>query len=256
MATLLDIIDTTNEPNILAQLTDDKEYYGGVGKNYLSNSDIGVLLNNPQDFGKEREDNKAFMDGRYFHQLILEPEKAKEMPFVDVSTRTTKEYKSFCETNNLPFCMLRKEQEEIQNLVNIINGNIAFYDEIYKSGNKYETPAIGMIQGMWWKGKADIVTDNAVIDLKTTSDIHKFKYTAKSYNYDSQCYIYQELFGKPLVFYVIDKGTGVLGIFRPTEDFVIGGQIKVGKAIEVFNKYFGTKPTDDIVNYYIDEYLL
>jgi hypothetical protein len=152
--------------------------------------------------------------------------------------------------------MLQKEQEEIQNLVSIINGNIAFYDEIYKSGNVYETPAVAEIQGMMWKGKADIVTDNAVIDLKTTSDIHKFKYTAKSYNYDSQCYIYQELFGKPLVFYVIDKGTGVLGIFRPTEDFVKGGEIKVGRAIEVYNKYFSSTPSDDIVNYYIDEYLL
>jgi hypothetical protein len=240
----------------LEALKDDFQYYNGIGKNYLSNSDIGTLLTNPQDFGKPREDNKAFMDGRYFHQLILEPEKAKLVPAVDVSTRTTKEYKSFCETNNLPFCMLKKEQEEIQGLVNIINGNIAFYDEIYKDGNQYETPAIGEIQGMMWKGKADIVTDNAVIDLKTTSDIHKFKYSAKAYNYDSQCYIYQELFGKPLVFYVIDKGTGVLGIFRPTEDFVKSGEAKVGRAIEVYDKYFGENPSDEIVNYYIDEYLL
>ena len=245
-----------NKSELLTLLRDDNQYYNGIGKNYLSNSDIGVLLNNPQDFGKTREDNKAFMDGRYFHQLILEPEKAKEMPAVDVSTRTTKEYKLFCEDNNLPFCMLKKEQDEIQNLVSIINGNIAFYDEIYKAGNFYETPAVGTIQGRMWKGKADIVTDNAVIDLKTTSDIHKFKYTAKQYNYDSQCYIYQELFGKPLVFYVIDKGTGVLGIFRPTEEFVKGGEIKVGRAIEIYDKYFSAYPSDDIVNYYIDEYLL
>ena len=244
------------ELEIITELRDDYQYYKGVGKHYLSNSDIGVLLSNPQDFGKDREDSKAFMDGRYFHQLILEPDKAKEMPSVDVSTRTTKEYKAFCEDNNLPFCMLKKEQDEIQGLVNIINGNIAFYDEIYKAGNLYEAPAVGEIQGMMWKGKADIVTDEVIIDLKTTSDIHKFKWTAKAYNYDSQCYIYQQLFGKPLVFYVIDKGTGVLGIFRPTEDFVKGGEIKVGRAIEVFNKYFGSKPTDDIVNYYIDDYLL
>jgi hypothetical protein len=64
------------------------------------------------------------------------------------------------------------------------------------------------------------------------------------------------LFGKPLVFYVIDKVTGVLGIFRPTEYFVKGGEVKVGRAIEVFNKYFGSSPTDDIANYCIDEYLL
>jgi hypothetical protein len=244
------------ELEIITQLRDDKEYYSGVGKNYLSNSDIGTLLSNPQDFGKPREDNKAFMDGRYFHQLILEPEKAKETKFVDVSTRTTKEYKAFCEDNNLPFCMLKKEMVDIENLVKIINANITFYDEIYKDGNQYEVPAVGEIQGMMWKGKADIVTNDAVIDLKTTSDIHKFKWSAKAYNYDSQCYIYQQLFGKPLVFYVIDKGTGVLGVFRPTDDFVKGGEEKVGRAIKVFNKYFSKTPTDDIANYYIDEYLL
>jgi hypothetical protein len=256
MATLLEILDVTNEPNVLEILLNDKEYYSGIGKNYLSNSDIGTLLSNPQDFGKPREDNKAFMDGRYFHQLILEPEKAKDTPFVDVSTRTTKEYKAFCETNNLQFCMLRKEMDEIERLVKVMNGNIAFFEQIYREGNKYEIPAVAQIQGMAWKGKADIVTEDSVIDLKTTSDIHKFKYSAKAYNYDSQCYIYQQLFGKPLVFYVIDKVTGVLGIFRPTDDFVKGGEAKVGRAIEVFKKYFGSNPTDDIANYCIDEYLL
>jgi hypothetical protein len=242
--------------NILEILTDDKEYYSGVGKNYLSNSDIGTLLSNPQDFGKPREDNKAFMEGRYFHQLILEPDKAKDTPFVDVSTRTTKEYKAFCEANNLPFCMLKKEMDDIEQLVKIMSGNIAFFEQIYKSGNKYEVPAVSEIYNMKWKGKADIVTDEMVIDLKTTSDIHKFKYSAKSYNYDSQCFLYQQLFGKPLVFYVIDKVTGVLGIFRPTSEFVKGGEVKVWRAIEVFNKYYGENTTDDIANYCIDEYLL
>lgn len=245
----------TNE-EIISLLRDDREYYGGIGKQYLSNSDIGVLLNNPQDFGKTREDNKAFMDGRYFHQLILEPEKAVVMPFVEVSSRNTKEYKNYCEENNLPFCMLKKEMDEIQGLVRIIKGNIAFYDELYRAGNQFEVPQIGEIQGMMWKGKADILTEDSVIDLKTTSDIHKFKYNAKGYNYDSQCYIYQQLFGRPLIFYVIDKTSGVLGIFRPTEDFVKSGEAKVGKAIQVYNKYFSSTPTDDIVNYYIDEYLL
>lgn len=240
---------------ILELLKDDREYYGGIGKNYLSNSDIGILLDNPKNFGKPREDNKAFMDGRYFHQLILEPEKAVLTKFVDASTRTTKLYKDFCEDNNLPFCMLKKEMEDIEGLVSIINANITFFDEIYKEGNEYEVPAIKEIQGMMWKGKADIITDNSIIDLKTTGDIDKFKWNAKKYNYDSQCYIYQELFGKPLVFHVIDKTTGRLGIFRPTEEFVKGGEVKVGKAIEIFNKYFGDNPTDDIVNYYIDEFL-
>jgi hypothetical protein len=240
---------------IIESLKDDYEYYNGVGKEYLSNSDIGTLLTNPQNFGKPREDNKSFMEGRYFHQLMIEPEKAKDVKFVDVTTRNTKEYKNYCETHNLPFCMLKKEVEEVQHLVSLMKGNITFYDEIYREGNQYELPSVGEIQGMMWKGKADIVTADCIIDLKTTSDINKFKWSAKAYNYDSQCYIYQQLFGKPLVFYVVDKETGQLGVFRPTENFIKGGEVKVARAIEVYNKYFGENPTDDIINYYIDETL-
>jgi len=241
--------------NIIETLKNDAEYYGGVGKNYLSNSDIGILLSNPNDFGKPREDNKAFAEGRYFHQLLIEPEKAKDVWFVDASSRNTNIYKDFVKAHELDFCMLQKEVEDIRALASTMKGNIDFYDEIYRDGNVYEQPAVGEIQGMMWKGKADIVTEDSIIDLKTTSDIQKFKWSAKAYNYDSQCYIYQQLFGKPLVFYVIDKGTNQLGIFRPTENFIKGGELKVARAIEVYNKYFGENPTDDIINYYIDETL-
>lgn len=240
---------------IIDKLTDDREYYSGIGKNYLSNSDIGALLNNPMEFGKPREDNKNFAEGRYFHQLLLEPEKAMMTPYVDVSSRLTKEYKNFCEDNNFPFVLLKKEMDDIERLVSIMKGNIQFYDDIYNSGNQFEVPAIGEINGAMWKGKADIVGPEYIIDLKTTSDIHKFRYSAKSYNYDSQCYIYERLFGRILAFYVIDKGTGQLGIFKPTESFLRSGEAKVAKAVEVYNKYFAENAPDSIANYYISDTL-
>lgn len=240
---------------IIEQLRDDNNYYGVLGKQYLSNSDVGTLLNNPQGYGKSRPDSKNLLEGRYFHQLLIEPEKAQAIPFVDVTTRTTKEYKNYCEENNLEMCMLKKEKEDIERLVSVMKRNITFYDEIYREGNVFETPAITEIQGLMWKGKADILTSDSIIDLKTTADIQKFKYSAKAYNYDSQCYIYQTLFGKPLVFYVVDKATAQLGIFRPTEEFVRGGEAKVIRAVEVYQKYYGANPTDDIVNHYIEDTL-
>jgi hypothetical protein len=62
--------------DIIETLRDDREYYHGVGRNYLSNSDIGTLLNNPRQFRKPKEDNKSLAEGRYFHQSMIEPEKA------------------------------------------------------------------------------------------------------------------------------------------------------------------------------------
>jgi hypothetical protein len=241
--------------NILEVLKNDDEYYRGVGKNYLSNSDIGVLLSNPQDYGKVRYDDKSLAEGRLFHQLLIEPEKAVNIHQIDASSRTTKAYKEYIEEKKLQFCLLTKEVEEITALTKKMSGNIQFYDDIYRDGNQYEVPMIGVIQGHEWKGKADIVCNDMLIDIKTTSDINGFKWSAKKYNYDSQCYIYQKLFDKPLAFYVIDKTSGQLGIFRPSENFIKNGETKVARALEVWYKYFGSSPTEDIENHYIDETL-
>jgi hypothetical protein len=240
---------------IIDELRDDDEYYNGKGKYYLSNSDIYALLTNPKRFRARSEDSKHFHEGRLFHQLILEPEKAVNVPQVDVSTRNTKEYKKYLEDSGLEFAMLTKEYDEIVRLASVMKSNFQFYNDIYRDGNLYEEPTIGEIKGLQWKAKADIVTSDSIIDLKTTSDINKFRWSAKSYNYDSQCYIYQQLFGKPLYFYVIDKESEQLGLFRPSEEFVKGGEAKVERAMEVYYRYFGPNPTDDIDNYFINETL-
>jgi hypothetical protein len=241
--------------DVLEKLRDDSQYYGAFGKQYLSNSDIGTLLTNPKDFGVSRDDNQAFAQGRLFHQLILEPEKAEDWKFVDVSSRNTKAYKEFIAENNMDFALLEKENLHIRRLVDVMMGNMDFYDDIRNEGNEYEVPAVGEIEGKMWKGKADIVHPDMLIDIKTTSKISEFKWSARKYNYDSQCYIYQQLFGKPLVFYVIDKTNDMLGIFRPTEEFVKGGRDKVKRAVDVYDKFFGDNPTDDINFYYVEDYL-
>lgn len=239
----------------LDKLRDDAHYYGEFGSQFLSNSDISALLKNPRDYKKKQEDNINFAKGKYFHQLILEPEKAEVWEFVDVSSRNTKAYKGFCEDRNLPFAMLTKEAEEIRWCVDTMMGNLDFYEEIRNPNNEYEVPAVGEIEGVMWKGKADIVHPDMLIDLKTTSNIDKFRRSAFDYNYDSQCYIYQELFQKPLVFYVVDKTTGMLGIFRPTEEFVRNGREKVVEAVKVWHKFFGPNATEDVNHYYYDKTL-
>ena len=241
---------------VLSLLKNDTEYYSGVGKNYLSNSDIGTLLNNPRNFGVQREDNKNFAVGRYFHQLLLEPNKASNVITVDVASRNTKAYKEALEASSEGVLLLSKEAEATRQLTDTMMSNIHFYDLVRDDENRYEVPAIGEIMGHQWKGKADIVGSDVLIDLKTTSDIEGFRWSAKKYNYDSQCYVYQALFGKPLIFLVIYKISGMLGEFVPTEEFIKGGADKVARAVEVYEKFFHepTK-TDDIDSFYISDNL-
>tara|TARA_R100000951_G_scaffold23034_1_gene19094 strand:- start:3174 stop:3905 length:732 start_codon:yes stop_codon:yes gene_type:complete len=239
----------------IEKLRDDEHYYGEFGQKYLSNSDIGALLKNPRDFKKKQPDNPAFAKGRYFHQLILEPEKARVWDFVDVGSRSTKAYKEYCLENEVAFALLEKERDDVQHCVKSMLGHMDLFEDIRHSEAEYEVPAIKQIAGEMWKGKADIVHPEMVIDLKTTSNIADFRWSAKKYNYDSQAYIYSQMFGRPLVFYVVEKGTGTIGVFETSPTFIEGGEAKVRKAVEQYRKFFGDNPIENLDAYFIHEIL-
>jgi len=241
----------TKTKDIIESLKDDTLYYGEFGKQYLSNSDIGTLLSNPKEFRVGRPDNKNFAEGRYFHQLLLEPEKAKQTLCVDVASRNSKAYKEFVAEHGVEVALLSKECSQVLKLVEEVNSIYECYELINADGNIYEQPAVGMIKGVEWKGKADILGKDYIIDLKTTSNINDFKWLARKYNYDSQAYIYQQLFGKPMMFIVVDKITKMVGIYNADEDALHRGEEKVEKAIEVYNKFFGENADEDINNYII-----
>tara|TARA_R110002110_G_scaffold35196_1_gene119145 strand:+ start:33 stop:770 length:738 start_codon:yes stop_codon:yes gene_type:complete len=243
--------------DILEKLKEDSHYYGKFGKKYLSNSDIITLLKDPKEFRKEKDFTKAMLLGRYFHTAMLEPNKllSEEFCSIDVSSRNTKKYKEELAEYNRSLMMLSKEKEGIDKAISTMKNNLEFYDNIFDEDNEFEVPAIHEVMGMMWKGKADIVGKDMLIDLKTTSNIKDFKYSARKYNYDSQAYLYQQFFNKPMVFYVVDKMTYELGIYHPSETFLQYGKEKVEKAIEVFNKFYSKDATEDIENYIIKEIL-
>ena len=97
-----------------------------------------------------------------------------------------------------------------------------------------------------WKGKADIINhdEKLVIDLKTTSDIDRFKWSASKFNYDSQAYIYSKLFGYEMLFIVIDKSTNQIGMFDCSPEFYKRGEDKVSKASEAYDLFYKTKDFD------------
>jgi hypothetical protein len=119
--------------------------------------------------------------------------------------------------------------------------------DLIRSGNvKYEQPEITELEGQMWKGKADIVNhdEKLIIDLKTTADITKFKYSASKYNYDSQAYIYSKLFGYEMLFIAIDKNTHQIGIFDCSPEFYERGQDKVKRAVEAYELFYKSEDFD------------
>jgi len=165
-----------NQKEILKKLEKDENYYGKFGKQYLSNSDISTLLKNPLALHTPQKKIPAFLVGGYFHTAILEPDKLKNFKIVESSTRNTKAYK---EISGGELCLLQQEVDQIELMVDKMMSNTVCKDLITNGEVKYEVPAIREIEGMMWKGKADIVnhSEKLIIDLKTTNDIEKFRYT-------------------------------------------------------------------------------
>ena len=238
---------------IIDKLRDDENYYGDFGKQYLSNSDIKTLLTNPLALKEPSKTNAHFLVGGYFHTAILEPDKLKKYKIIDSSSRNTKIYK---EMSGGEMCLLQHEVDLIDNLISTVLNNKVCRDLISEENSEYEIPQITELFGQMWKGKADVVnhSEKLIIDLKTTSDLDNFKWNAKKYNYDSQAYIYKQLFGYEFVFVAIDKKTGQIGLFDCSDKFYNSGKDKVERASEAYDLFYNTEGFDP-QQYFINQTL-
>lgn len=232
-----------NTKKVVDKLRDDNHYYGVFGKQFLSNSDISTLFNNPLALGEPSKESAAFLVGKYFHTAILEPDKLKSFKIIESTTRNTKAYKQI---SGGELCLLKHEVDKIEAMTDVVMQNKVCSDLIRGAEVEYEKPAVTELFGNKWKGKADIINhdDGVIVDLKTTADINKFKSSAYRYNYDSQAYIYSKLFGYEFIFIVIDKNSNQIGIFDCSNDFLDRGQLKVKKASEIYDLFYKTKDFD------------
>ena len=239
--------------DILERLKNDEDYYGDFGKQFRSNSDISTLLNNPLALGQSQGSNINFLIGGYFHTAILEPDKIKKFKIIESTTRNTKAYK---EISGGEMCLLKHEVDNIELLIDKIHDNDMCMNLIKGINVEYEQPGIKEIAGLMWKGKADIVNhdEKLVVDLKTTSDISKFRSSAFRYNYDSQAYIYRRLFGYDLVFIAIDKKTHQIGIYDCSDEFYESGSNKVQQAVEQYKLFYENEDFNP-KNYFINKTL-
>ena len=229
-----------NKKQILKRLCNDEDYYGEFGNQFLSNSHVGKLLKDPLKAFEPSKPSPAFLVGGYFHTAILEPDKLKKYKVIPSTTRNTKVYK---EMSGGELCLLQHEVDHIEVMTDKLLDNDVCKGIIRDSNTDYEVPEITKIGNYMWKGKADIVNHNEqlVVDLKTTADINKFKSSAYRYNYDSQAYIYQKLFGYEMLFVVIDKTTHQIGMFDCSPEFYASGKDKVDRAMEAYELFYKTK---------------
>ena len=153
-------MEEVKKQEILAKLSSDEHYYGEYGRQFLSNSDIGTLINNPAGYNQPREDSVNLMYGRAFHELVMFGETQHDK-FVDASTRRTNKYKD-AEEEAGGLIFLKKEWDELCSLVDKAFGNMEFKTILENKSNNFEVPNLGTMDSgdLTWKCKADIVTES------------------------------------------------------------------------------------------------
>ena len=251
MITLLNN-ETWGKEEILAEMYNDDFYYGHLGQHALSSSSLKMILKSPKTYrnvtkyGDPNADSPALSAGKLAHWMVLEPHKIDELHFVEASTKNTKIYKEAKEKYGEVF--LNKERKAAERLTDAVLRNEAALELI--QGSEFEIPAIEMIEGLPFRGKADIIKGNVIIDYKTSADLSSFKWSADKYGYDLQAYMYKRMFkAEDFKFLVIDKGSCDIGIFETSDEFIARGEDKFHRAVDNY-KYFFQGDTD------LDQYVM
>ena len=238
MITTFDKKQWTKE-DLLPKMYDDTFYYGYLGQNALSSSSCKKLLKSPKEYlKKDSGSSAALVAGRIFHTILLEPEKVSELTIVDVASRNTKVFKEALSNHDAQTVYTQREFNTADYLVKQIK-KVNEVNEIL-DGCLFEIPEAMMFEGLPFRGKADVLGFDSVIDVKTTSaPIADFKWSADKYGYDLQAYLYLQMFGKSdFKFIVIDKSNADVGIFECSDKFLERGKTKLYKAIDNYNKFF------------------
>jgi len=255
---MIRLLDGSQEEKLILeeQAIDDDFYYGYLGKAALSSSSLKQLLQSPKTYHYmqkyAQQDTKSLLIGKLFHWAILEPHKMDEVQVVDVQSRNAKAFKEAKEEHGQ--VITKKEEEEIRRLQDAMLRNEKVLS--FLKGAQFEVPCVDMLGGYAFRAKADIIQDGHIIDLKTTTDLNAFRYSARKYGYDVQCYIYCNLFDIPYTnfhFAAIDKGSLDIGVYHVSEEFYLAGREKVQQALERYKSFFVDK--NDIDSYYIEDTL-
>lgn len=241
------------EEDLLSKMNDDSFYYGELGRLALSSSSIKDLLDSPKTY-KFRRDNgskqsQPLRDGWLAHTAILEPEVFSKQEFVDVQSKNTKAFRAAKEVNPNVFTM--KEKNDAERVADAFLRNEKALR--YLKDAEFEVPIIGEVDNYPFRGKADILGPDFIADIKTTTDIRGFNYSASKYHYDVQCYLYCNLFGvnyDKFTFLIIDKGSLDIGIAHCSQEFYLSGRDKVKKAVETYQTFF--EDGVDIDSFYLE----
>ncbi len=245
---------TYDKEELVKKAYDDDFYYGYLGKYALSSSSIKNLLSSPKTYRNIMQygspSSQALRDGWLMHTCVLEPHIFEQQIFVDVQSKNTKKYKEALAEHGKVFTM--KEKHDAERLADALLRNEMVLEKLNNSD--FEVAEVADVMGFPFRAKADILGNNSTMyDLKSTSSIEGWKYSADKYGYDVQAFLYCQIFDilpNKMGFIIIDKGSLDIGYAQVTEEFYLRGAAKVKRALEIYEEWFMQEA--DLDQYYLN----
>lgn len=147
----------------------------------------------------QKEPSEAMQFGTWVHLALLEPRKYMDCRIVlphgtNYATKFGKEAKAWLERKKErnPDCFLIKE-EQAWAINQIMKNYLPVAEEINRVPMQVEVEIFGSYMGFQTKGMLDIRTDESIIDIKTTRNIHRCEDDLFDNAYDIQLAHYRHL---------------------------------------------------------------
>ena len=255
--------ESYNKEELLVLMEDDNFYFGHLSRNSLSQSSLKTILSNPYEYlrylkGKKEKRSDALVMGSLVHWGYLEPEKFYNKHFIEAERVTDKDYKEALAKYGEENVYKAKLGRIAEAYIDSLNRCDALND--IKSKARIEVPAVKMFfEDIPIKGKADLLLEDRVLDLKTTMvDPEAFNYwKILSMDYDLQAFIYCQIFEVDYFSFIpISKVNKSKGLIHCGQDILDSGEEKFYKAIEIFKKFFYNKSIEEseglLDNYYYE----
>jgi len=223
-----------NKKDLISQMDSDEFYYGYLGKNCLSSSAIKQMYKQGTWDYKPLKESSALRDGRLIHLMTLEPHRIKDYIFAG-GTRASRTYKNLIEQMPAELIYTVAEHNRCMKVADSVRADFDSFELMH--GASFEIPEIQMLEGLPVRGKADILGDNFLADLKTTSDINKTDEAVLHWSYDIQGALYCDLFGLDRFIIIwVDKKTLEVKVQEFTPQQISEGREKYLECLHAYKK--------------------
>ncbi len=226
----------------------NEEYHGDF-RNYLSSSDLRRILRSPAHYRAPHPQTTAAQEvGTLVHEAVLEPStwqiRRRPAPKID---KRTKEGKAIAEWQAAQEQQLGVSfvPEDLYNQVCAIAESVAssLGPTCLLTGGVAESSGFGEYNGQPVKIRPDYMTDDVIVDLKTTTDAREFERSVFTYGYDIQAAFYTQVAkvidgkSRKFVWIVVEKDAPYgVQIYEPSEEVMERGLSLVKKGIETYKE--------------------